>query len=98
MFDAHGLLHAIYITTANVTDRDGAVLMFREAKENLSEVKNVLTHGGYIGKKLVEQIKIFLGYAWYLCVFAWYNLNLSRQNHRFNLIQVILNIFTLTIE
>ncbi len=30
--DTQGLPHAIYITTANVTDRDGAILMFDNAK------------------------------------------------------------------
>ena len=46
---------------ANVTDRDGAVLMFREGKKNLSEVKNVLTDGGYTGEKFEKQVKNIIG-------------------------------------
>ena len=44
--DTQGLPHAIYVTTANVTDRDGAILMFDNAKDNLVTVENVLTDGG----------------------------------------------------
>ena len=59
--DTQGLLHAIHITTANITDRDGAVLMFNEAKDNLSEVKNVLTDGGYTGDNFAKQVKDIIG-------------------------------------
>ena len=53
--DTQGLPHAIHITTANVTGRDGTVLMFGNEKENLSVVENVLVDGGYRGSRL--QIK-----------------------------------------
>src|SRR5213082_3299890 len=43
--DTQGLPHAIEVTTAAVTDRDGAILMVEREKENLSDVKNVLTDG-----------------------------------------------------
>jgi len=39
--DTQGLPHAIHITTANITDREGAVEMMSDAKENLENVKNV---------------------------------------------------------
>jgi len=44
--DTQGLPHAIYITTANVTDREGALRMFKTEKDNLINVKNVLVDGG----------------------------------------------------
>jgi transposase len=56
--DTNGLPHAIHITTANVTDRDGAVTMITEAKDNLSKVLNVLVDGGYTGEKFADKIKL----------------------------------------
>ncbi len=43
--DTQGLPHAIHITTANVTDREGAIIMVTNSKERLSEVKNLLLDG-----------------------------------------------------
>lgn len=48
--------HAIHVTTANVTDRDGAIEMMSSAKENLDNVENVLVDGGYTGKKFSLKI------------------------------------------
>ena len=45
--DTEGLPHAIHITTANITDRNGAVQAVLLHKNILSDVKNVLTDGGY---------------------------------------------------
>jgi transposase len=58
--DTQGLPHAIHVTTANISDRDGAVSMVTEAKENLSEVKNLLVDGGYTGENFAIQIKAIL--------------------------------------
>lgn len=33
--DTQGLTHAIYVTTANITDRDGAIAMIEYSKDNL---------------------------------------------------------------
>ncbi len=55
--DSQGLPHAICITTANVTDRAGAELMFEVAKDNLAAVQNVLVDGGYRGEKFAETVK-----------------------------------------
>ena len=49
------------MTTANVTDRDGALQAFVFNKENLSEVKNILVDGGYTGEKFAEAVKEILG-------------------------------------
>jgi transposase len=58
--DTQGLPHAICITTANVTDRAGASLMFETAKDNLAEVQNVLADGGYRGEKFAETVNELL--------------------------------------
>lgn len=59
--DTQGLPHAIYITTANVTDRDGAEIMITDKKENLSDVKNFLVDGGYTGENFAAKIKNISG-------------------------------------
>lgn len=53
--------HAIHITTANVTDRDGAIAMVDDAKDNLSEVQNFLVDGGYTGEKFAVKIDSIIG-------------------------------------
>jgi transposase len=59
--DTQGLPHAINVTTANVTDRDGAVIMIGNSKDNLSEVKNILVDGGYTGNNFAIQIAGLIG-------------------------------------
>ena len=59
--DIEGLPHALYVTTANVTDRDGALQAFLLHKENLSEVENILVDGGYTGENFAEAVKKLLG-------------------------------------
>ncbi len=59
--DSNGLPHAIEVTTANVTDRDGAILLAKNAKENLSAILKLLVDGGYSGKKFAQKIKRILG-------------------------------------
>lgn len=49
------------MTTANVTDRDGAESMVLNEKENLSDVKNMLVDGGYSGENFASTIKNILG-------------------------------------
>jgi IS5 family transposase len=55
--DTQGLPHAIHITTANVTDREGAINMIGDAKERLEDVQNVLVDGGYSGERFSSEIK-----------------------------------------
>ena len=59
--DTQGLPHAIYITTANVTDRAGAISMASNEKEMLSEVTTMLVDGGYTGVPFATAIKETLG-------------------------------------
>ncbi len=40
--DTQGLPHAVHVTTANVTDRAGALAMFDQHRDGLSLVQNVL--------------------------------------------------------
>ena len=39
--DTQGLPHAIHVTTADVTDRAGALAMFDRRRDGLSQVQNV---------------------------------------------------------
>ena len=59
--DTNGLPHAIAVTTANVTDRDGAILMATQNKKHLSKVKKCLVDGGYTGSSFAEKIDDILG-------------------------------------
>ena len=59
--DTQGLPHGIQITTANVTDRDGAILMLPKEQDQLARVSNVLVDGGYTGQPFADQVKEILG-------------------------------------
>lgn len=59
--DTNGLPHAIDVTTADVTDRKGALQAFVRDKDNLSEVRNVLADGGYTGEPFATGVKHVLG-------------------------------------
>lgn len=59
--DTQGLPHAIAVTTAEVTDRAGALVGFSLHKEALSEVVNVLADGGYTGEKFAHAVQEMLG-------------------------------------
>jgi len=55
--DTNGSPHAIHITTANVTDRDGAISMIVEHTQNLKSVKNLLVDAGYTGEQFALGVK-----------------------------------------
>ena len=59
--DTNGLPHAIGVTTADITDRNGALIIFKLYKGNLSEVRNTLADGGYTGEKFANSVKEILG-------------------------------------
>ena len=61
--DTQGLPHAIHITTANVTDRAGALAMFEQHRDSLSQVRKVLVDGGYTGKPFAAVAQSRLGAA-----------------------------------
>ena len=55
--DINGLPHAISVTTANVSDRDGAIQTIKENQEALIQVKNLLVDGGYRGEAFALNVK-----------------------------------------
>lgn len=59
--DSQGLPHAIEVTTADVNDRNGALLMFLLHQETLSEVVNVLADGAYNGERFARLTWDILG-------------------------------------
>jgi transposase len=59
--DTMGLPHALLVTTANVTDRNGAILMIDYNSENLSCVRKFLVDGGYEGENFANEVKKLLG-------------------------------------
>jgi transposase len=56
-----GLPHAILITTADVTDRNGAIEMIWFNLDNLSDVKRFLVDGGYSGENFANAVKLLCG-------------------------------------
>ena len=59
--DTNGLPHAIITTTADVTDRNGAITMISLNLENLSRVQKFIVDGGYTGDKFADAVKELLG-------------------------------------
>jgi transposase len=55
--DTNGLPHAVHVTTADVTGRNGAVQMFELHKDNLDMVRQVLCDGGYTGETFARSVK-----------------------------------------
>jgi transposase len=59
--DTNGLPHAIHITTADVTDRTGALEAFTIHKSSLTHVVSVLVDGGYTGEPFATSVHNLLG-------------------------------------
>ena len=59
--DTNGLPHALDVTTADFTDRKGALQAFDRHKASLPNVKNVLADGGYTGEPFAAGVKEILG-------------------------------------
>jgi transposase len=58
--DTNGLPHGINVTTANVTDRDGAIEMIQNCAPNLSDVAKVLCDGGYTGENFANAVEALI--------------------------------------
>ena len=54
--DTQGLPHAIAVTTADVTDRNGALAAIDRCKPNLESVESVLVDGGYTGEPFANGV------------------------------------------
>jgi transposase len=59
--DTQGLPHALCVTTANVTDRAGALMALARAKKDLVRVENILVDGGYSGETFADAVKGLIG-------------------------------------
>ena len=59
--DTRGFPHAIHITTAEITDRAGALEAFSLHKISLSNVQNVLADGGYMGDNFATSVQEIIG-------------------------------------
>ena len=59
--DTQGFPHAIHITTANVTDRAGALEALRLNKASLASVVSILAEGSYTGNPFATEANAILG-------------------------------------
>jgi transposase len=59
--DTLGLPHAMIVTTANITDRDGAIGMLEICGPELPKVKMALCDGGYTGDTFAFAVKFLTG-------------------------------------
>jgi len=55
--DTNGLPHAVTVTAADVTDRNGALEMFEKSKRHMGLVEKVLADGGYTGEPFKSAVK-----------------------------------------
>lgn len=56
-----GLPHAIAITTADVTDRKGALLVLGRGVADLQAVQGILADGGFVGQPFALAVEELLG-------------------------------------
>lgn len=54
--DTNGLPHAISVTTANISDRAGAIEMFEKHKNHLQTIQAILCDAGYTGVHFASAI------------------------------------------
>ncbi len=59
--DTQGLPHAIAVTTAEVTDRKGALVALERCATHLQHVQSVLADGGYTGQPFAEAVEKTIG-------------------------------------
>ena len=59
--DTQGFPHAVAVTTAEVTDRKGALKALKRCKPNLGRVHSVLCDSGYVGEPFALGVREALG-------------------------------------
>ena len=59
--DTQGIPHFVLITTANVTDRVGALEALHLKKSHLQKVESILVDGGYTGEAFATGVQEILG-------------------------------------
>ena len=82
--DTQGFPHAVAVTTAEMTDRKGALQALKRCKANLGKVQRVLCDSGYTGKPfalgvceaLGKEVKVQIAKRWVIeRSFAWLEKN-----------------------
>ena len=61
--DTQGFPHAVAVTTAEVTDRKGALQALQRCKASLGKVQSLLADSGYVGKPFAQGVQEVLGEA-----------------------------------
>ena len=56
-----GIKRHISVTTADITDRNGAIELLKIKKKNLTDVKNVMADFGYSGKNFANEVYQIIG-------------------------------------
>ena len=59
--DTQGFPHALAVTTAEVTDRKGALQALGRCKAGLGKVESVLCDSGYAGEPFAQGVREALG-------------------------------------
>jgi transposase len=59
--NTNGLPHAMHVTTANITDRNGALEMIKICVPNLTEVAKTIVDGGYTGENFRSAVQALIG-------------------------------------
>jgi transposase len=59
--DTQGFPHAVAVTTANVTDRQGALQALEKGKDHLTHVHSILADSAYTGQPFAQAIADMLG-------------------------------------
>lgn len=59
--DTQGLPHAVAVTTAEVTDRKGALQALQRCKPGLAMVQSLLADSGYVGEPFAQGVQAILG-------------------------------------
>ncbi len=59
--DTQGLPHAVAVTTAEVTDRKGALGALKRCKPTLGRVQSLLCDSGYVGQPFSQDVRGILG-------------------------------------
>ena len=58
--DILGLPNGIHVTTADVTDREGALELLKKYAPNLKNILKVLCDGGYTGENFANAVKTLI--------------------------------------
>ena len=59
--DTRGLPHLLHVTTANISDKAGAMEMLQTGGGRLRKVQKVLVDGGYAGKPFADFVRETIG-------------------------------------